>query len=428
MTSRIPFASSGRRSFLVRVGLWGSALAGVSAFGRPAPAPAAAAGFRAEGRIGLLLPSPTVCRGRDTSLVAGFQLALDQAREQGGDIRLELVHATTRLSPLAYRKAAESLLVNDAADLVIALAQPALASAMAPAFEAASRCLLVVDGGANLVRAEEKSSHVFYNTLGQWESAWALGQWAARSFPGDGFMVVSAFEAGHDSLRAFRLGVLSGGSGEKGFLVPRMPLHEATNGLSPAAYVDLIQRTGPAYVVALLGGVEGLEFLRAFQLAGLAGQIPLIGSAVLAEDALAAGLGENLANFTTASGWSSALATPGSRAFLAEYRRSAGREADAFAALGYDTGRMLLAALQDGGGHARFAREALERAAWDGPGGKRAIDFASHTVQGDVHFIHYDGSRPSVLRSERGVANHAQEVDEILRSRRASLVNPYPVY
>ena len=428
MTRRIPFACSGRRSFLARVGLWGSALAGVSAFGRTAPSAGSSAALRVEGRIGLLLPSPTVCRGRDASLLAGFQLALDQARAQGGDIRLELVRATTRLSPLAYRKSAESLLANDAADLVIALAQPALASAMAPAFEAASLCLLAVDGGANLVRAEEKSRHVFYNTLGQWESAWALGQWAARTFPGDGFMVVSAFEAGHDSLRAFRLGVLSSGSGEKGFLVPRMPLHEATNGLSPEAYVELIQRTGPAYVVALLGGVEGMEFLRAFQQAGLTGRIPLIGSAVLAEDALAAGLGEALAGFTTVSGWSSTLETPGCRAFLAEYRKSAGREADAFAALGYDTGRLLLAALQDGGGHARFAREALERVAWDGPGGKRSMDFTSHTVQGDVHIIQYNGSRPYVLHSERGVGNQAQEVNEILRSHRAALVNPYPVY
>lgn len=428
-SSRIPSGSSDRRSFLARLGVWGTALAGVSAFGRTSPVAAeSATPVRAEGRIGLLMPFAAQSRSLDVHLIAGLNLALDEAREQGGDLRVELVRANTRLSPLAYQRAAENLLKEQAADLVVALAQPAVASVMAPAFERAGRCLVAVDGGANLVRAEEKSSHVFYNTLGQWESAWALGRWASRTFSGEGFMVVSAFEAGHDSLRAFRLGVASGGRGEKGFHVPRMPLHEAKNGLGTGAYLDMIQRTSPAYVAALLSGPEGLDFLRAYQQAGLSGRIPLVGSSFLAEEALAAGLGDALTGFITASAWSPSLPTAANRAFLAGFRKATGHEADAFAALGYDTGRMILAALQDSGGHARFVREGLERVTWNGPGGSRAMDFASHSVQGDVHLARFERSRPSLLVTEPGVGNHAQEVDAILRSPRPAIVNPYPVY
>lgn len=426
---RIPPASS-RRSFLAQAGLIGSGLAGFSAIGRSATATnGKPKSVPVEGRVGLLLPLTALCRGRDDRLLAGFQLALDQFRESGITCQLELIRASTTLSPSSYRKAAEKLLWDDQADLVLALAQPGLVPAMVPGFEEAQRCLVAVDAGANLVRMQEVSPHVFYNTLGHWQSCWALGRWAARTFQGQGFLVASAFETGHDSFRAFRLGVESTGSGEKGFHVPRMPLRHAVQGLNPAEYIDLIRASSPAFVVALLGQAEGGDFLRAFQQAGLCGQIPLVGSAFLAEEAMALGLGEALAGYTTACAWSSALPTAANRAFLADFQRRNGREADAFAALGFDTGQMLLAALQAGGGHARFIRPALEQVAWDGPGGPRRMDFTSHSAQGDIHLVHYDTPlRLSLSRSEPGLDNQAQEVDALLRDRRPALVNPYPVY
>lgn len=428
--TRIPSSSSGRRSFLAQAGLCGSALAGLSAFARPSAATAASSTpVHAEGRIGLLLPPAKLCRGLDSRFLAGFQMALDQVRETGGRYQLELVMASTTFSPSSHCKAAEKLLQEERADLVIAIAQPAVVSAMAPAFEEAQRCLLAVDGGANLVRMEERSPHVFYNTLGQWQSLWALGRWAARTYQGEGFLVASAFETGHDSFRAFRMGVDATGTGERGFHVPRMPLQQAMQGLSPAESMDQIRRSSPAYVLALLGRTEGRDFLQAFQQAGLNGQIPLVGSVFLAEEAIAQGLGNSLAGFITASAWTSALPTPANRAFRADYQRRNSREADSFAALGFDTGLMLLAAMQDSGGHARFVRQALEQVAWEGPGGQRRMDFASHSVQGDIHLARYDSSlRPVLLRSDPALANHAQEVDALLRARRPALVNPYPVY
>lgn len=430
---RIPAAASDRRLFLAQLGLWGSVLSGLPLAARPAAeVRAAETPLFAEGRIGLLMPAASACRGLDEALVAGFQLALDQARGAGAQLRLELVRQETGLSPRAGRRGAEALLDKGQADLVIALAQPGTVAALAPQFQDASRCLLAVDGGANLVRRAEANPYVFYNTLGQWQAAWALGRWASRTFHGEGYMVVSGFEAGHDALRAFRLGAESAGRGERGFHMPRMPLQEAPEGPATLDSVDLIRRIGPAYVVALAGRGDGLDFLKAYQQAGLLGQIPLVGSAFLAEEVLAAGRGDLLDGFTTASAWSAALPTAANRSFLAEYRKATGREATAFAALGFDTGRMLLAALRASGGQVRFVREALEQVAWDGPGGRRRVDAASHVAAGDVHLTRYEQrlgqSRAAVLSQEPELRNGSFEVDALLHSTRPALVNPYPVY
>jgi branched-chain amino acid transport system substrate-binding protein len=398
---------------------------------RTAATPPPAAPRLLEGRIGLLAPSAN-SRGRDEQLFAGLELALRQAGDAGTQVQLEFVRASSPLSPSGYRRAAAALLEKDAVDLVVALAQPGVAPTLAPLFAGAERALVVVDGGANLVRDTQQDPWVFYNTLGAWESSWALGRWAARNFGGEGYTVASGFEGGHDAVTAFRLGAVVGGHGEKGQLIPGLPLREAPYIASPQAAMEGIRLAQPAYVAAFLNRGEGLEFLRAFQEAGLAATLPLLGSPFLAEDALAGGLGEHLTGYITAGAWSRNLPTAENRAFRAAFHRSTGKEADAFAALGYDTGRMILAALLDGGGHARFLREALERAQWTGPGGKRAMDPGSHLVRGDVHFSRFEAVggqiEASHLASEPGLGLREFETDALLRYPRPAVLNPYPIY
>lgn len=432
-STRVLSAPPGRRSFLAQLGVMGSALAGVSAFGRSAPGPLASfSPIHMEGRVGLLMPSATLCRGQDEHLFSGFQLALEQARQQGGDIRVELLRATSALSPSAYRKSAESLLQKGHADLVIALAQPGVVATVAPAFEDASRCLVVVDGGANIVRTGDLGRYVFYNTLGHWESCWALGQWAAKNFRGPGFLVSSGFEAGHDGLRAFRGGVDSVGGPEAQLFFPRMPLAEAPSGRSMELLVAEIGSASPAFVVAFLNGRDGAEFLKTYALAGLTERIPLLGSSFLAEEAVAQGYGRSAAGLYSASTWSSGLATAENRAFLAAYQHRYGREANAFALLGFDTAQMLMGASTASGGQARIPREYLEAATWKSPRGAFAMDSQTHTSSG--------GMQLNVLRLQGGALQNAmieplpvirtndmQAV--LLRSKaRGSVLNPYPIY
>jgi len=424
-----------RRAFLAQVAGLGAALAGAPLAARPRSSVAAAAPaatpLRLEGRIGLLAPAAS-SHGRDEQLFAGLDLAFQQAEDPGVQVQLEFVRATTSLSPSGYRKAASALLEKDAVDLVVALAQPGVTPVLAPLFSAASRPLVVVDGGANLVRPAEVDPWVFYNTLGAWESSWALGRWAARNFGGEGYTVASGFEGGHDAVRAFRLGAEIGGYGEKGQHIPGLPLREAPFLTSPKAAMERIRLAQPAYVAAFLNRAEGLEFLRAFQEAGLSAPLPLLRCPFLASDPLSAGMVATLAGFTTAGSWSPSLPTAQNRAFRAAFQRKTGREADAYAALGFDTGRMLLAALLDGGGHARFIREALERAQWTGPGGRRAMDADGHLVRGDVHISRFDlavgQTLPTHLASEPGLGSREFEADTLLRSPRPAVLNPYPIY
>ncbi len=117
---------------------------------------------------------------------------------------------------------------------------------------------------------------------------------------------------------------------------------------------------------------------------------------------------------------------------MAEYRKVAGCEANAFAALGFDTGRMLLSALRASGGQVRLVRGALEQAAWEGPGGRRSMDPASRVAAGEVHLVRYEQrlghTRTRLLLQEPGLLNGAFEVDALRQGSRPALVNPYPVY
>lgn len=428
-------SASRRRAFLAQVGGLGAALAAAPLAARPRPAadppPARPEAPALEGRIAFLAPGAQH-QGFGDQVFAGLDLAFREAEASGVPVKVEFVRAATSLRPSAYRRAAASLLAEPAADLVVALGQPGVTPTLAPLFAEAGRSLVIVDGGANLIRTAEQAPAVFYNTLGALESCWTLGRWASRTFEGAGFLVASGFEGGHDALRAFRMGVVSGGLGEKGSLIPGTPLPEAPSGLSPKAMMEAIRLAQPSYVAVFLAGAEGLAFLRAFRESGLSAALPLIGSPYLAEEAIAAGLGDLLAGYVSASAWSRGLPSAGNRAFLAAYQRGQGQEASAFAALGYDTGRMLVAALQDGGGHARFIAQALERARWEGPGGKRAMDPASHLAQGDIHLCRYDlragTAMPALISSEPALGAQAFELEPLRNAPRPGVMNPYPVH
>lgn len=424
MASKSPSNSvlTGRRAFLAAAGACGAAAAGALPL-RAARSADPVESWRAEGRIGLLLPPAAVAAGLDTALEAGLGAAFEQARRGGADLRIEQVKATAPLAPTALRRAAERLLAEARVDLLVMVAQPGVAAVVAPVFAEAGRCLVAVDGGGCLVRPADQNPHLFHNSLGHWEACWALGRWAARHLPGQGYLLSSGFEAGLDGLRSFRHGLDGAAVGERGFHMPRTPLRDAPAGLDAVASVEVARQAAPGYVAAFLAGREGLEFLRSFQAAGLAGRLPLLGPPVLAEAALAAGRADLLDGFVTAGTWTPGLATPDQRTLEGLV---GGRQAGGFAALGFDTGRLLLAAARDGGGHLRFLREALERAQWQGLAGPRRIDPGSHAALGDVLFTRFEAGRPHPFHREAGLAAGAAEADALLRAPHPPVINPYP--
>jgi branched-chain amino acid transport system substrate-binding protein len=359
----------------------------------------------------------------DEDFLAGFSLALSQAARSGADIRVEQARASASFGSASQRRAAQSLLKDQGVDLVIALGAPRTAAVLGPVFADADRCLILADGGANLVRPSDQGSHVFFNTLGHWQSSFALGAWAARSFRGPGFLVCSGFEGGLDAPAAFRRGLDGSGGSEAGFAIPSAPLRESPLGWSPHRTLEEIRAQSPSFAAAFLSGSEGLDFLRAYAGSGLSGSIPLLGSSTLLQDAAAVDGLAGAAGLVGIAGWHRGLELPENRAFLAAFQKETGREAGALAVLGFDTGRMLLASLPGRGGHLRSSREALETASWTGPRGAVAMDPLTHAAVPELHLVGPAG-RERIPTPGLGDA----EVASLRELAAPAVLNPYPFF
>ena len=94
------------------------------------------------------------------------------------------------------------------------------------------------------------------------------------------------------------------------------------------------------------------RFLGGACAAGATG-IPLLGSAFLTYENALASQGSAALGVRTAATWSPSLGGRANATFSSAYRKKTGRAPDAFAMLGYETGRMVSAALAGSGGKLR---------------------------------------------------------------------------
>lgn len=291
-------------------------------------------------KVGLLTPSASSYPNLGERVLAGIQAAkhpwISSLSVQSADIDVGVGGAMRQ---------SQALLENANVDLVIAYVNTTVAARLQPLFEGAQRPLIVLDSGANVVRAEQHSPFVYYNSLALWQSSYAAGRRLVEQHGPRVFIATAFFDSGYDSLNAVRQGVLDAGGEIVGTFVTH--LDPARNGVADA--IGAIRAANPQSIYAHYSGKAAAEFLSAYIDAGLTGALPMAGSGFMAEGSAHDVLGDRAAGLSTTLGWA---ADP---AFAVEAVRY-----DPFAALGHDTVHFIGAAVEAAGPPARWGDLSIE--------------------------------------------------------------------
>ena len=362
MTIPIPKKQLTRRNFLIGAGAvagatllpsaW-TALHGSSWFVRPLTL-----------KAGLLLPKAGGYPRLAEQIRAGFAAATHPALAS-----LELVSADIDAGYGAAAQQTQRLLSQGYVDLVIAFVNPQVAARLAPQFEAQQRPLIVLDSGANMVRAAQRSPAVYYNSLGHWQAAYAEGRRLVDQYGPRVFIATAFFDSGFDSLNAVQQGVRdAGGDVVQTFVTHIDPRRHAVDGA-----IDAIRSERPDSVYALYSGAAAADFVTAFDDADLAAATPLSGSGFLTEGAALTALGGRAAGLTTTLGWAADSTHPVAVA-----------RGDAFATLAYDTVQFIGAAVQVAGAPTRWGEHALTLTV-AGARGDLALDAATQVLTGPIY-------------------------------------------
>src|SRR5690606_24840344 len=114
----------------------------------------------------------------------------------------------------------------------------------------------------------------------------------------------------------------------------------------PSAHVRRIAEIEPDFVAAFYSGREGISFIDAWHDAGLSARLPLVVSPLLTHEIWIDRMAHLPDGVRTASSWNPGAHTGEQEAFLRLAGVPPGRSPAVFALLGYETGRMLAAALK----------------------------------------------------------------------------------
>lgn len=358
MPSELPVSSISRRSFIQATGALIGALAIGSLTGQVAD--------DARPRVGLIVPESQIYPQLALSLVSGLQLGLRAAGAPPVRLMVESYDGRPSTAAAAGRR----LLADANVDLLVgAISQPA-ARLLHPLIADRRTPLIAATMGANPIRTSSEHPYVFQHTLNYWEASFAAGAWAAAELGRRAYVSMSFYESGFGAPGAFIAGFESAG----GTVVGQAITH------SPAAPDDLpglmraIGQARPDLIYAAYSGAPATDFLQALADAHIAA--PLVGSAFL-------DTGRGPAGVTIFSplSWAPGLDSDANRQFHSAYRRQAGHGADPFALLGYDTARLITAALGQSDPADRAGLLAgLGSAAYHSPRGAIAMDPRTHSA------------------------------------------------
>jgi branched-chain amino acid transport system substrate-binding protein len=411
-----------RRRFLKYAALAGGAAAAAGLGSGLAGGPGAALlRALAPGRRGTvrLVGAATAGLGLEQGLAGGLRLYWEGAAGWGG--------AGLRLGEDEAVPEADEALATDDLGVMIGVVGATDAARLRAVVAESGTSLVVTDGGANVVRADEASPNLLYSTGGYWQANWALGEWAAAHLGRRGFLAASMYESGFDALYAAELGMEAGGGAVAGRHVNFGP-----SGPRPAAdAIAAIRAARPDFVFAAYNGPQAVEFVRAYAQSGLKDELPLVGSGFLVDEALLPEMGDAALGIHSALSWAPTLDAPANQAFVRDYRALTGSAPNVLAAVGYDTARWISEALSAAGEQGpRAVRAALLETRFAGPRGAWRMDPRTQQAVTPLYLRQVeagpDGPRNQALGELPAVDALDSRLEPLRQAPRTGWVYAYP--
>jgi branched-chain amino acid transport system substrate-binding protein len=166
----------------------------------------------------------------------------------------------------------------------------------------------------------------------------AAGAFANQRGLKNAYLVAPNYQAGKDSLAGFKRTF-------KGQVVGEV--YTKLGQLDYAAELAEIRAAKPQALYIFLPGGMGINFIKQFVGAGLSKDIMLLLPGFSADQDVIAAVGTPMAGLFNTAHWSPDLANAANRRFVAEFEKEYKRTPTLYASQGYDTARLIDAAVRD---------------------------------------------------------------------------------
>lgn len=365
-----------RRSFLRTLGILSGAVVAPFGFGAVNSASAMNALGLSSKTNGVLKVGLIVKRGSWTtdSMLSGMGLYLQEIGNQCGGRQVQLIVADmTGTSSLL--KQTKKLVEKDNVDVVIAHANTRAAASVHEYVAEHSVVFVEMSAGEAMPNQAALPETYFRSSLNLWQANASMGAWAANTLGKSAAIQTSFSHSGFDFHSAFEAGFVQSG----GEVVSRVVTGAPSSNDHPMSVLSEVDRLKPSVVFASYSDQAAMVYQNAFETSGVTA--PLLGTDFsLGRESVPNGT----SSVTYASSWSPKLSNDENKAFTAAYQSFAGKQADMFAVLGYDTAKFVLNAAAQAGRRGSLS-DALLTTSFAGPRGLCACDKSSHTLASPLY-------------------------------------------
>lgn len=305
----------------------------------------------------------------------GFQLAIEQEQGKLGGISVELLVEDDEREPETGRLVAQRLTQREGVAIMTGIVFSNVAMAVVP--KVVRDGVIYISPNAGPSQLAGKGCHEnYFNVAWQNDNLHEVtGQYVNDQGFQKLYLLAPNYPAGKDALAGFKRFYQGSVTGE---------VYTQLGQSDYAAELAALRAAEPDAVFFFLPGGMGINFLKQYSQAGLAGAIPLFGPAFSFDDRLLQAVGEAAIGVVNGSQWNWDLENAANQAFVDDFRARYDRTPTLYASQGYDAARLIGSALAATGGDVGDTdalREELRKAAFDSVRGEFRFASNQHPVQ-----------------------------------------------
>jgi branched-chain amino acid transport system substrate-binding protein len=291
---------------------------------------ALAGGAQADVKVGMITTLSGGGAGLGLDVRDGFLLAL----KQSGRDDIEMIIEDDQQKPDVAVQIADRMIQAEDVDVLTGIIWSNLAMAVVPGAVAQGKFYLSPNAGPSALAG--KGCHPnYFNVAWQNDNLHeAAGAYANSAGYTNSFILAPNYPAGQDALTGYKRFYEGELSGE---------VYTKLGQTDYAAEIAQIRASGADSVFFFLPGGMGISFLKQYADSGV--DIPLIGPAFSFDQGILQAVGDAALGVVNTSQWAKDLDNPANAAFVESFEAEYGRLPSLYASQGFDTGNLMISAL-----------------------------------------------------------------------------------
>lgn len=290
-----------------------------------------AANVSADIKIGFSAPLSGSVAAVGQDQYDGFMLGIDTLQGKLGGQNVLVLKEDDQLKPELGNQIARKFIDRDKVDVLVGLGFSNVLMASLPRIVESKTVAIATNAGPSPLAGASCVPNVFSMAWQNDGSAEAMGKYARDLGYKKVFLLAPNYQAGKDYIAGFKRMY-------KGQVVEE--IYTQVNQPDYSAEISQIQTSGADAVFVFYPSGMGVNFIKQFSQAGLMKKMPLL-SAFTVDGTTLPSLRQAAIGSVTGAMWDVALKTPGNAEFVAAFRKKHNRLPSLYAAVGYDTARLL---------------------------------------------------------------------------------------